>query len=73
LLGVLCAWDRVEAHAAARKCAAAELIRRRPGPGCAPEGPARMPQVRDEFTSAEPCAVLAGSRHDAGGRCGDRR
>ena len=30
VLGVLCAWDRVEAHAAARKhAAAAELIRRR--------------------------------------------
>ena len=31
--GVLCAWDRVEAHAAARKLAAiAELARRNPGP-----------------------------------------
>jgi len=66
LLGVLCAWDRVEAHAAARKCAAAaELIRRRPGPGCTPEGPARMPRVWDEFTAAELCAALAASRHDA--------
>ena len=35
LIGVLCAWDRVEAHAWARKSAAiAELIRRRPEPGC---------------------------------------
>ena len=35
LAGVLCAWDRVEAHAAARKLAAvAELIRRHPEPGC---------------------------------------
>jgi len=34
LVGVLCAWDRIEAHAAARKLAAvAELIRRRPEPG----------------------------------------
>ena len=34
LVGVLCAWDRVEAHAAARKLAAvAELARRNPGPG----------------------------------------
>ena len=33
LVGVLCAWDRVEAHAAARKLAAvAELIRRHPEP-----------------------------------------
>jgi hypothetical protein len=31
LIGVLCAWDRLEAHMAARKLAAfAELIRRRP-------------------------------------------
>ena len=36
LLGVLRAWDRVEAHAAARKFAAvAELMRRRPAPGTA--------------------------------------
>src|SRR5215469_6824800 len=34
LIGVLCAWDRVEAHAAARKLAAvAEVIRRNPEPG----------------------------------------
>ena len=40
VLGVLCAWDRVEAHAAARKHAAvAELIRRRPAAGHAPQGP----------------------------------
>jgi hypothetical protein len=33
LIGVMCAWDRVEAHAAARKLAAvAELDRRNPGP-----------------------------------------
>jgi hypothetical protein len=33
LIGVVCAWDRVEAHAAARKLAAvAELDRRNPGP-----------------------------------------
>src|SRR5262249_5459715 len=46
LLGVLCAWEPVEAHAAARKLAAvAELYRRRPEPGCEPQGPARMPMV----------------------------
>jgi Domain of unknown function (DUF222) len=34
LIGVVCAWDRVEAHAAARKlAAAAELARRNPKPG----------------------------------------
>ena len=63
VLGLLCAWDRVEAHAAARKHAAvAELIRRRPASGYAPEGPARMPAVWDEFTTSELCAVLGQSR-----------
>ena len=34
LVGMLCAWDRVEAHAAARKLAViAELDRRNPAPG----------------------------------------
>ena len=33
LIGIMCAWDRVEAHAAARKLATvAELARRNPGP-----------------------------------------
>ena len=66
VLGVLCAWDRVEAHAAARKHAAvAELMRRRPAPGVVLEGPARMPGVWDEFTASELAAVLAVSRWDA--------
>ena len=66
VLGVLCAWDRVEAHAAARKhAAAAELIRRRPAPGHAPEGPARMPAAWEEFTARELGTVLAASRWDA--------
>jgi hypothetical protein len=44
LFGVVCAWDRVEAHAASRKLAAiAEVYRRRPEPGCETYGPARMP------------------------------
>ena len=60
---MLCAWDRVEAHAAARKHAAvAELIRRRPASGQALAGPARTPAVWDEFTGNELCAVLGGSR-----------
>ena len=63
VLGLLCAWDRVEAHAAARKHAAvAELMRRRPAPGYAPKGAARMPAVWDEFTTSELCAVLGQSR-----------
>ena len=63
LIGVLCAWDRLEAHMAARKLAAvAELIRRRPEPGCPPEGEARMPAACQEFTGDELAHVLAESR-----------
>ena len=63
LVGVLCAWDRVEAHAAARKlAAAAELIRRNPGPGGAPEGAARMPAAWDEFATDQLAYALAESR-----------
>ena len=44
IVGVICAWARVEAHAAARKLAAiAELIRRRPAEDCAPQNPAPDP------------------------------
>jgi hypothetical protein len=54
LVGVLCAWDRIEAHAAGRKLAAvAELIRRRPETGCEPGDPARMPTSWDEFIADE--------------------
>ena len=63
LIGVLCAWDRIEAHAAARKLAAvAELIRRRPEPGCAPAGPARLPGTWDEFAADELAMALGESR-----------
>ena len=41
---------------------AAELIRRRPGPGCPPEGPARMPAGCEEFTAGELAYALAGHR-----------
>jgi hypothetical protein len=42
LLGVVCAWDRVEAHAAARKLAAlAELARRTPAPRTPSSPPTR--------------------------------
>ena len=61
--GVIAAWDRVEAHASARKHAAvAELIRRRPGPGSVLEGPAQMPTVWDEFTVTELALMLGESR-----------
>jgi len=63
LLGVLAAWDRLEAHMAARKlAAAAELIRRNPGPGCEPAGAGRMPEAWAEFAADELAAVLAESR-----------
>jgi len=59
---------RDEAHAAARKFAAvAELMRRRPAPGTALEGSARMPAECDEFTVCELVTVLALSRWDADG------
>ena len=63
LIGVLCAWDRLEAHMAARKlAAAAELIRRRPEPGCPLEGQARMPAACGEFTAEELACALAEHR-----------
>ena len=56
LAGVACAWDRVEAHAAARKLAAiAELARRNPAPDDA------------EFTANQVAYALGESR----GRAGD--
>jgi Domain of unknown function (DUF222) len=66
LIGVLCAWDRVEAHAAARKlAAAAELIRRNPEPGSELAGPARMPVIWDEFATDQLANALAESRGHA--------
>ena len=68
LVGAICAWDRAEAHMAARKHAAiAEFIRRRPAPGCPPEGPARMPAAWDEFTGDELSLALAESKGAAAG------
>src|SRR6516164_1829367 len=55
LVGLVCAWDRVEAHAAARKLAAiAELARRSPGPEDA------------EFTADQLACALGESRARAG-------
>ena len=66
LAGVICAWDRVEAYASAGKHAAvAELIRRRPDPGCSAAGPAQMPEDWHEFTGRELGAVLGVSAGDA--------
>jgi hypothetical protein len=66
LVGALCAWDRAEAHAAARKHAAmAELIRRRPARGFPVDGKTRMPLAWDEFTADELADALAQSRQAA--------
>ena len=54
LIGIMCAWDRVEAHAAARKLAAvAELARRNPEPEDA------------EFTADQMAYALGESRFRA--------
>src|SRR5580692_9235363 len=67
LAGAICAWDRVEAYAGSRKHAAvAELIRRRPAPGAAVQGPAQMPEACDEFVAQELAAALGESRAAAG-------
>jgi Domain of unknown function (DUF222) len=61
--GVIKAWDRVEAHAAARKHAAiAEFIRRRPEAGCEPPDPGGMPDRWDEFAVDELRVLLAESK-----------
>src|SRR5579862_1244907 len=68
LVGAICAWDRAEAHMAARKHAAiAEFIRRRPYPGYQLEGPAQMPAAWDEFTGDELSLALAESKGAAAG------
>src|SRR6266566_1970901 len=62
LAGLVCAWDRVEAHAAARKLAAvAEVFRRNPADGFEPE-PGRMPAVVPGFTRDQLACALGESR-----------
>ena len=72
LIGAICAWDRVETSAAARKHAAvAELIRRRPDPDAPPPaGPGQMPAAWEEFTPAELAPALGESRGAAEGALG---
>jgi hypothetical protein len=66
LAGVICGWDRQEAHDSARKHAAvAEFIRRRPAPGAAAAGLARLPAGWDEFAARELGAVLGIAPGDA--------
>jgi hypothetical protein len=65
LIGLVCAWDRVEAHAAARKLVAiAEVFRRNPEDGFEPE-PGRMPAVVHEFTRDQLALALGESRAQA--------
>jgi hypothetical protein len=60
LIGVLRAWQRIESWASARRLAVtAELIRRRPAPGCALEGPAELPEVWGKFCPDELAVALA--------------
>src|SRR5690348_3122217 len=62
LVGVVCAWDRVEAHAAARKLVAiAEVFRRNPEDGFEAE-PGQMPAVVHEFTRDQLAFALGESR-----------
>ena len=62
LAGLVCAWDRLEAHAAARKLAAiAEIFRRNPEDGFEP-GPGQMPAVVHEFTRDQLACALGESR-----------
>src|SRR5690348_16276829 len=62
LAGLVCAWDRVEAHAAARKLIAiAEIFRRNPEDGFEPE-PGQMPKVVHGFTLDQLALALGESR-----------
>ena len=66
LIGVLCAWDRLESHAAARKlAAAAELSRRRPVLETPSSGQPAGTGWED-FAADELAHVLAISRREAG-------
>jgi uncharacterized protein DUF222 len=67
IAGVIAAWARVKAYVSSREHAAvAEFIRRRPAGGCAPAGPARMPEAVDEFAVKELASVLGETRAAAG-------
>jgi hypothetical protein len=68
LIGLIAAADRAEAAACSRKhAAAAELIRRRPAPGCTLTGPARMPEAYLDSAGDEIKWALAETRPVADG------
>ncbi|HET9974029.1 MAG TPA: DUF222 domain-containing protein [Streptosporangiaceae bacterium] len=61
--GAIAAWDRIEAHASARKhLAIAEFIRRNPEQGCEPKHLDGMPAQWDEFAVDELRVLLAESK-----------
>jgi hypothetical protein len=65
LVGLVCAFDRAEAHMAARKLVAiAEVFRRNPEDGFEPE-PGQMPLVVHEFTRDQLALALGESRAQA--------
>jgi hypothetical protein len=65
LAGLVCAWDRLEAHAAARKLIAiAEIFRRNPEDGFEPAS-GQMPAVVHEFTRDQLAFALGESRYQA--------
>jgi hypothetical protein len=65
LVGLVCAWDRLESHMAARKLVAvAEVFRRNPEDGFEPE-PGQMPAVVHEFTRDQLALALGESRYQA--------
>jgi hypothetical protein len=68
IVGLITAADRAEASACSFKhAAAAELIRRRPAPGCGLEGRARMPQAYLDSAGDEIKWALAETRPVADG------
>jgi hypothetical protein len=68
LIGLITAADRAEAAACSRKhAAAAELIRRRPAPGCTLQGPSRMPEAYLDSAGDEVKWALAETRPVADG------
>jgi len=71
LAGLVCAWDRVEAHAAACKLVAiAQVFRRNPEDGFE-AGPGQMPAVVHEFTRDQ-LALAAGRVAGRRGLAADR-
>jgi hypothetical protein len=68
IIGLITAADRAEATACSLKhAAAAELIRRRPAPGCTLAGPARMPDHYLDSAGDEVKWALAETRQAADG------